>query len=325
MFRTIWSAIIAGAVSSVHDVGEGVKRHIVLVPNTHVAKDMTSDIDAREERLYRRGEERSMGPFKLKDAQFAETLDGFCDVVNRHKTPITAISAIKSRDGKGITPEIRAIIDYHEPSNGEVGPIARWKNHTVTYSFPRSDAFKAWQGAGAWMSKKQFLEFVDRRRLDVMSPESAEGGLSPIVEQVFRSIVASKQATREERAAMTTGDVFGSYANLLQGARAMIGVSSEKLEEVYDDNGVLSVKYEKNAKAEGASAHRFYLISVHVFEGDEQPTLIPVRLDLKIEDGGQLFVRVELLALDRIAEEAFTSACEAIATKTELPVYRATL
>lgn len=300
------------------------KIHGVLVPKTHDWKDLTSAVDEREKKLYDLNEARGLGPYRINDLQNAETLQGFCDVVNRHRGRTTAIFGTAAQ-----YPALVAVIDYHGESDGQNGPVARWKNHLVSYQFPLSRALKNWRAMSDWMDKRDFLASAERRLLDLYDPADAPSmahlaAHSPVVFNVFQRLVRSKAMPRDARDALELDGVFGSPADLLQGARAMGACTTEKLTEEAGEFGEITVKYEKQATIQNASISRFYLLDIPIFEGDERTSLLPVRLDVLIDES-KLRFKFELLGLEQVVDAAFVQACAEVRLKTGLSPYRATL
>lgn len=309
--------IIAGAYTQeIHDIGAAVKRHVLLIPLTHKAQDFTAEIDAREAAQYKLEEERGPGPRRIEAEEKAQTLQGFCDLVNRHKGPTTAISARASGDAVSLV----ATIDYHGASSGK-GPDPRWKKHTVTYSFPYSVQFRSWLAARSWVDKKAFLDFCEGRALDLAAPEEVTPG--PITTETFQKVLIIKGGfTHEQRKAAALEAVFGGPAELFKAARVMYATTNESLEEKIDDMGQVEISYKKKDTIENAAARKYYLVEVRVFEGDEDKQVVPVRLDLEV-DSGRLQLRFALLGIDRIIENAFAEACKEVEESTGLAPIRA--
>lgn len=300
------------------------KIHGVLVPRTHNWTDLTSAVDEREKKLYDLNEARGLGPYQIKDRQSAETLQGFCDLVNRHKGRTTAIFGTAAQ-----SPALVAVIDYHGESDGQNGPLSRWKNHLVSYQFPLSRALRNWRAMSDWMDKRDFLASAERRLLDLYDPADAPSmahlaAHSPVVFNVFQRLVRSKAMPRDARDALKLDGVFGSPADLLQGARAMGACTTEKLTEEAGEFGEITVRYEKQATIQNASISRFYLLDIPVFEGDERTSLLPVRLDVFIDES-KLRFKFELLGLEQVVDAAFVQACAEVHLRTGLSPYRATL
>jgi hypothetical protein len=288
----------------------------LLVPDGVKWVDLTDQIIAREAAAYKLAEERGNGPRLISGEEKAQTLAGFCDLVNRHKGSTTAISARNSGH-----PALVATIDYHGQSDGEKGPDPRWKKHAVTYAFPYSKQFQAWQAASNWMDKKSFLEFCQARMLDLAAPDEVAPG--PVTQEILDKVLIARGGwDREQRKAASLDAVFGTAFELFDGAKKMKATTEESLEENIDDNGLISVNYKFKDSIQNAAAKRYYLLDVRVFEGDEGKLCVPVRLDLGV-DNGKLRLRFELLGLDLIVENAFVKACEKVAESTGLAPIRA--
>lgn len=314
--KTIVSTIVkANTVNNAHcDSTSG--RSGLLVPDGVKFVDLTDQIIAREAAAYKLAEERGKGPRLISGEEKAQTLGGFCDLVNRHKGGTTTISARNNGH-----PAFVAWIDYHGESDGENGPDPRWKKHAVTYAFPFSKQFLAWQTASNWMDKKSFLEFCQARMLDLAAPDEVAPG--PVTQEILDKVLIARGGwDREQRKTASLDAVFGTAFELFDGAKKMRATTEESLEENVDDNGLISVNYKFKDTIVNANAKRYYLLDVRVFEGDATKLCVPVRLDLGV-DNGKLRLRFELLGLDLIVENAFASACEKVANETDLAPIRA--
>lgn len=288
----------------------------LLVPDGVKFIDLTDQIIAREAAAYKLAEERGKGPRLIAGEEKAQTLAGFCDLVNRHKGSTTAISARNNGH-----PALVAWVDYHGASDGTQGPDPRWKKHAVTYAFPYSKQFTAWQAASNWMDKKSFLEFCQARMLDLAAPDEVQAG--PVTQEILDKVLIARGGwDREQRKAASLDAVFGTAFELFDGAKKMKATTEESLEENVDDNGLISVNYKFKDTIVNANAKRYYLLDVRVFEGDAAKLCVPVRLDLGV-DNGKLRLRFELLGLDLIVENAFAAACEEVTKSTKLAPIRA--
>lgn len=101
----------------------------------------------------------------------ALTLDSFIDLVNRHKTPDTAVFA----NTEWTKPSFTAVVDYHPASPEEDGAPAHNCRHRIQYDFPLSEEWKAWvEKDGQPMSQLDFAAFLEDRIADLSSPTDAE-------------------------------------------------------------------------------------------------------------------------------------------------------
>ena len=314
------AALLALAVkaesSEVYEVEQGQGRTGIVLPVDRKWQDLTDELAKREQYLYDLEEKRGPGPRLIESKETAQTLAGFCDLVNRHKSSSTAISA-----RGGSLPSMVATIDYHGESDGESGPAPRWKKHVVRYSFPITEQFQAWRGADKWMGKREFLDFCDQRALELFPPDEADAG--PVTNEIKSKLLLAKGGyTRKTAEDAPLDKAFGGASQLLMAARAVRTSTEEKLEEKIDDLGLVSFSYQKKEALESWTAERYYLVSVRVFDGDEKAMIVPVRIDIKIENAHVLF-RFVLLGLDLIVENAFATACKKVAESTEIVPIRA--
>ena len=292
----------------------------VILTNDRKWHDLTDELAKREEYLYKQQEERSQGPRRIAVKHVAQTLEGFVDYVNRHKSATTAISA-----QGGLTPKLVATIDFHEASDGVGGPGPRWGKHTVEYSFPFTSTYSQWKNAANWQDKKRFLDWVETHAVELAHPsEITEAG--QVTSDIFNKVLIVRGWEKEKREKSFKEDglraVFGSAADLFSGAKLMNGSTLEKLEEVVDDMGQVSIAYTRSDKIEGATAKRYYLADIKVFDGDEETRCVPVRLDLAVE-GGKLGLSLHLIGVEQIVEASFLEACAKVKEATKIAPIRA--
>jgi hypothetical protein len=285
-------------------------------------EDLTSLEANYEQYLYDLEEKRGPGPRRIAVKHVAQTLDGFCDYVNRHKGATTAISALVDERGK---PMLRAVIDFHGESDGESGPDPRWCLHTVEYAFPFARAFREWQAAASPMDKKRFLDWVETHAVELAHPsEITEAGT--LTSDIFHKVLIVKGFDKDKRAAMFAKDglaaVFGGANELFAGAKVMNGSTAESLEETIDDMGQVSIAYKRADRVENATAKRYYLADIKVFDGDADKRCVPVRLDLAV-DGGKLALSLHLIGVEQLVEASFNEACETVAEATGIAPIRA--
>lgn len=301
---------IKGEIFGIRSVDGGVSG--IMVPNTHTFKDLTKDIDERDERL-------APGPRRLKAREEAETLEGFVALVQRHGGSNTAIEALVNP-----SPKMLAYVDYHVQSNGE-GPEARRLEHSISYAFPYSSRFQMWHNASkVWLPKRAFLAFVQDRVADIVSPHEVEAAKDSVTRIEFEGVLRARGKTQEEREAAALETLFGTPENLAAGAKAMGAISSEEYDEVEAGLGEVTVSYKKSDRTTNSEKVReFYLVEVAVFEGDK-PQVLPARLRVKVENGA-LYLCLELLGLRTVIERSFAAACERVASETTRPVYRCKL
>ena len=312
----LYNAVATANTPSVVAVEDEKRRVGVLVPKTHDFFDLTNKIDEREAAHYAREEQRGAGPRRIEARHVAETLDGFCDYINRHKGETTAISA-QLHDGK---PRLVGTIDFHGETDGE-GPDPRWCKHTVEYAFPFALTFRQWQSAANWQDKKRFLDWVETHAIELAHPdEITEAG--KITSDIFHKVLIVRGWDKERRTVAPLGAVFGSAAELFSGAKLMNGSTQESLEETVDDAGQVAISYKRSDKVENAVAKRYYLADIKVFDGDEETQCVPVRLDLSV-DGGKLGLSLHLIGVEQIVEASFLDACAKVKEATDIAPIRA--
>jgi hypothetical protein len=288
----------------------------IVLPMDRKFEDLTDKAAAREQQLYDLEEKRGAGPRRIECAHVAQTLEGFIDYVNRHKGATTAISA-----QGGLSPKLVATIDFHGASDGTSGPAPRWGKHTVSYSFPFSVVFRQWMNAAQWQDKKRFLDWVETHAVELAHPdEIVEAG--KLTSDIFHKVLIVRGWDKEKRMGTQLRSVFGSASELFDGAKLMNGSTSESLEETVDDMGQVAISYKRSDRVENATAKRYYLADIKVFEGDDDSRVVPVRLDLAV-DGGKLGLSLHLIGVEQIVEASFLEACETVAMRSGIRPIRA--
>ena len=295
-------------------------RNGVILPIDRKFEDLTDKLEAQEQRRYDLEEKRMQGPRRIEVKHIAQTLGGFIDYVNRHKSETTAISA-----QGGSTPRLVATIDFHGESDGIGGPSPRWGKHTVEYAFPFTVTYVQWKNAANWQDKKRFLDWVETHAVELAHPsEITEAG--QLTSDNFNKVLIVRGWDKDKRKASFAEDglraVFGSASDLFSGAKLMNGSTLEKLEEVVDDMGQVSISYSRSDKIENATAKRYYLADIKVFDGDDETRCVPVRLDLAVENG-KLGLSLHLIGVDQIVEASFLEACAKVKEATAIAPIRA--
>lgn len=288
----------------------------IVLPNDRKWQDITDDVAKREQYLYDLAEKRGVGPRRVRGVEVAQTLEGFCALVNRHKGATTKIDAELTGDGK---PRLVAKINYHGASDGASGPDPRWCDHWVVYEFPYARQFSAWREAGEFQDKKTFLGWVDKNYVDVAYPADVQSaGVGEVTDYYFRKVMMAKaNFTDEQRKAADLGAVFGTALDLLRGVRGLSTATNESLNETKDEDGSVSIEWKRADKlVDPVKVKRYYLVELRVFDGDTETRTIPCELVTRTEGG--LSLRVELLGVEKIVEAAFEDARKKVEAATGL-------
>lgn len=292
----------------------------LVLPKDREWKDITDDVAKREQALYDLAEKRSNGPRRIRGVEVAQTLEGFCALVNRHKGATTKIDAELTEKGK---PRFVAKIDYHGASDGSTGPDPRWCEHWVIYEFPFSRPFLQWSGAGVFVDKKAFLDWADRNYVDIAYPgdvprNETDGSYGTVTDYYFRKVMIAKAGfTDEQRKAADLSSVFGTALDLLKGVRGLSSATNESLEETKDEDGSMSVQWKRSDKlVDPVKVKRYYLVDLRVFEGDTESRTIPCEFVTRTEGG--LSMKIDLLGVEKIIEAAFEDARKSVEKETGL-------
>lgn len=285
-------------------------------------EDLTEKLEAQEQRRFDLEEKRGTGPRRIRGTEIAQTLDGFCALVNRHKGATTKIAAAV-HDG---SPRLVATIDYHGASDGFSGPDPRWGQHHVTYEFPFSRQFLQWRKAGEFQDKRAFLDWADRNYVDIAYPGDVPkdgDGYGAITDYYFRKVMMAKaNFTDEQRKAAGLDAVFGTALDLLRGVRQLSGSTNEEVNETKDEDGSASFTWKRADRVvDPVKVKRYYLVELRVFEGDTIARTIPCELVTNVSSG-QLALRIELLGIEKILEAAFEDARAKVLAATGLDPIR---
>lgn len=318
--KTALTWLLATAIKA--ETSEAIEidgRSGLVLPTDRKFEDLTEKIIAREQQLYDLEEKRGAGPRRIKGTEEAQTLEGFCALVNRHKGATTKIAA-SLVDG---SPRLVATIDYHGASDGEAGPVPRWGQHHVVYEFPFSRQFLQWRKAGEFQDKKTFLDWVDKNYVDVAYPADVQtAGIGEVTDYYFRKVMMAKaNFTDEQRKAADLGAVFGTALDMLRGVRQLSTATNESLNETKDEDGSVSVEWKRADRlVDPVKVKRYYLVELKVFDGDSALRTIPCELVTRAEGG--LSMKVELLGIEKIIEAAFDDARAAVLAATGLDPIR---
>ena len=239
---------------------------------------------------YREAPKRREGTARM------QTLESFCDHVNRFKDGDSAVFA--NRDGK----ELFAVLDYHRSTHAGQ---PRFGTHRTHYAFPLSDEWLAWNAKrGAQMSPGDFAEFLEDRIVDVIDPE----GASDAVKEYGRSI----------------GCHFASPTKLLELSRGLsirVGTQIKNAQNLASGETHLTFATEHTdergapIKVPGA-----FVIAIPVFRSSDRFE-VGVRLRYRLREGAILWT-YDLARLSTIFDTAFDDACNEVGAKTGLPVLR---
>ncbi len=253
-------------------------------------------------------------PRRLRGTATAETQKSFCGLVKQHKTLDTVIFASVEKT------QLVAVIDYHGKGELGKGSTPSFCGHRVTYSFPISPEFTAWQSAGKFCTQGTFAQFLDAHRFDLIDPldvETITEG-SVVSDVLLRSIPREKRA--EAGAHMRI--VFASPTDIMQLVESLSGHSKTKFAEVKTDRfGGMKATIEKEGRIEGdEKIPSLFLIQVAAFVGGDK-LVLPARIRAKVE-GDKLWLSAELVGVERVLGAAFAQAVEEVRAETGCEVFR---
>lgn len=236
-------------------------------------------------------------------------VESLIDHVNRFKNEDSALFAADSRSA----PSICAVLDYHDAvndANGEptpIDPTPRFGDHRSLFRFPLSDEWSAWNGSNAKaMSMVGFASFMEDRIVDVLDPDT--GGELGEELQRFIALCGGKIASPAKLIELSRGlqvfenSVVGEMTKLSSG-EAQIEFKSEHVD----------------AKGKPLNVPGLFLIAIPVFKHGER-FRIAARLRYRKTAEGIVFW-YELWRSEQVFDTAFSEACEAVRSKTGLPLF----
>lgn len=244
---------------------------------------------------YRTCPERREGTANMTD------LDSFNAHVNRFKDADTVVFAKDDRTA----PALEAVLDYHR-AGPEAAP--RFGRHRTRYSFPLSEAWKAWRAqSGKWMDQATFAAFIEDRLADVADPDGAGDAADAAKDFIARF-----------------GSTFASPGKLLdlsKGLSLRVGMSMKNAVNL--DTGEVQMQFiTENTDGSGAplKVPSAILLMLPVFERGA-PFLLPCRLRHRAVEQRVMW-SLTVYRDDLTFDAAFAGACKKTAEATGVPVYR---
>lgn len=237
-------------------------------------------------------------PARRKGQAKAQTLAGFLDLTNRHKTADSVIFA----DTDWTKPSLTAVIDYHKVDpHGAAG----FGQHRILYPFPLSEEWKAWVATnGKPMDQRDFAEFLEDRIPELAAPTEAEAIL-------FEREFATKVATPAQVVELSRGLRVHVESKIKAQNTLQTGEGQIAWEEVHNgEDG-------KPLKVPGI----FILSIAPFYQGDK--IRVPVRL--RYRPAGQKIVWLyQIYRPDQAITEHVSATLKDAARATELPAYEGT-
>lgn len=221
------------------------------------------------------------------------TLESFCALTNRHKTPHSVIFAHSDLTAPALT----AIIDYHgtngTPDNGR---------HRVNYTFPITNEFAAWRDSdGKPLSQSDFALFLEDHAAEIASPTADE---RKMLEPLFRERLAEPN----------------EMLDLSRGLE--VNVSSRVKNVVRPATGerqIVFVEEQTNASGERVDVPGAFMVCVPAFVGGD-PMRMVVRLRMRVSNGSIIWA-YNIWRLDDTLRQRMEQDAKQAENDTSLPVY----
>lgn len=296
------------------DRGSADAGAVLLVPDRMGVVNVKQYLDQYRER-----------PERAKGSSTHATLDSLTAHTKRNMRQGSA--AFLAVDGERAT--LTVIYDYHEQlAQAEQGARPHWCEHTATYSFPLSDAFKVWrQKSNTPLTQPDFAAHLEARTEELARPTDA----GPLALQLAAALYDADGAddVTDEQAR----GVIASPGRLRAMAKKIALRVEERAEEERDGSGNVTILYRstltegqtsagqaKGDVAEKVARPQMFLVRLPVFQGGAAYVL-PVRLATKVSSGRVMWT-FALHRADLALEAAQNDVAEAFAAATGVPVFR---
>lgn len=234
-------------------------------------------------------------PARKSGTAQAQTLDSFCELVNRHKTGNSAVFA----DADWRKPSFTAVIDYHHV--GEAGQPDNGR-HRVHYAFPLSEEWKAWmEHNGKPMSQKDFAEFLEDRIPELSSPTEEE-------------------RIRFERDFATTLATPSQLVELSRGLQVNVASKVKQAHTLSSGEGqIIWEESHQDADGKPLKVPGIFILSIAPFFMGEAVRM-PVRLRYRTVGGGVTWF-YQVYRPDQFITEHVRATMFVTRDRTELPVF----
>lgn len=268
--------------------GEKIAAKLLVVPGKDgvIAKSIKAYLDE-----YRTNPERKTGTARL------ETLDSFTAHVNRFKSESSALFCSASDRDK---PSIQAVLDYHEPDDGD----PKWLKHRSLYTFPVSDQWKAWKEMnGEWITMGDFQLFLEEHLIDIVNPESALDSMRQLAENLMLAFAPPN-----------------AILNLSKGLKAKVNRTVSEATNLSTGEG--EIFFEEDHRDQAGNKLKVpnaFLISIPVFRSGEQ-WQIAVLLRYRFGQGAVRF-QLAVHQFDAVFDAALKEAADKAAQETGLPLF----
>ncbi len=237
-------------------------------------------------------------PDRRRGSAMLSDLASFVAHVNRFKSSASAIFADDDRKA----PRLVGVLDYHPAGGIEE---ADWCGHRAIYTFPLSDAWKAWIEVDRRpVGQQAFAEWVEARILDIADPAVA--------------------TTAARATATALGDLqLAAPARLLDLSRGLALRAGVAVKNVVNlQTGEMQVGYvTEHTDASGAplKVPGAFVVAIQVFRGGALYHLV-ARLRYRLKDGSLSWF-YELHGAERVFDHAFAEAIDTAGKNTGLPVF----
>lgn len=165
-----------------------------------------------------------------------------------------------------------------------------WGDHQAKYNAPLSPEWKAWTSIdGKKMNQVEIAQFIENNLVDVAEPEGAT------LLEICRTLEAKKKVNFSSSIRLSDGTNQFTFEEEVQGTaqKGQLGIPEQ------------------------------FVIGVPVFENGEK-WRVDVRLRYRIEDGGKLWMWLELVRPHKVIEEAVKELRATIAEGTGLAILNGT-
>lgn len=230
---------------------------------------------------------------------------------NRHKDAGSVVFCDATREA----PKMLAVIDYHQPGEGD--DKARFRRFRSLYQFPLDRRWKEWKAIdGKGLDQAEFAAFIEDHVLDLIGPEVSTDGdgqttavkLPQTVQQLL-DLAGGRCAFPNEVMALSRGLELTSNDKVVNRVDLQSGEGAIVFESTHVDRNGVKI-----------DVPRLFMIAIPLFERSADHYRIPVRIRYRLAGGSVKWIPT-LFGADEIMDTAIRDAARTVQEQTERPVF----
>lgn len=292
---------------------------LLLIPDGMSVADVLPALDARRE-----------FPARAKGSSSHQTLDSLKAHVARTKDEDTTAWL----ESSPTTAKLTVIYNYNTSQDATLDGVRaqpRHGDHRATYSFPLSDAWKAWQNiSGKALGQAELAAFLESRVTEIRGPADAGARVLDIARALVGGEDDAPEGTLDGDALDAEARrIIATPSQLLRLARRISMHVETRATEERDAHGNVSIIFKSEATAESTgeekgrvSLPQLLVIEVPVVLGGPSYKL-PVRLSTRVQ-GQRCAWTLTVHRAELALEDAVADAAADFTRETGVTVFRGT-